>query len=180
MLLIDADLRRPRMHEMFALPNERRPERQPAAAARRPAAGPPRLADALGADGGPADSDPMSALVSDTMKQLLTKRREQFDWVIVDTPPVALLPDANLLAAMIDTALLVVSASTTPYPLVQRAVDGDRRRAHPRRRAESRRASRMLAHELRLLLRLLRSRRRDRRRRPGGWFGLRSRESTDS
>ena len=34
--------------------------------------------------------------------------REQFDWVVVDTPPVAMLPDANLLAAMIDTALLVV------------------------------------------------------------------------
>jgi Mrp family chromosome partitioning ATPase len=34
---------------------------------------------------------------------------------------VAILPDANLLAAMIDTALLVVSAKSTPYPLVQRA-----------------------------------------------------------
>ena len=34
----------------------------------------------------------------------------------------ALLPDANLLAAMIDTALLVVSANATPYPLVARAV----------------------------------------------------------
>jgi len=60
-------------------------------------------------------------LVSDMMKQLLTDAVEQFDWVIVDTPPVALMPDANLLARMIDAALLVVSACTTPYPLVQRA-----------------------------------------------------------
>ena len=43
--------------------------------------------------------------------------------MIVDTPPVALLPDANLLAAMIDTAVLVVSARATPYPLVRRAMD---------------------------------------------------------
>jgi hypothetical protein len=33
-----------------------------------------------------------------------------------------LLPDANLLAAMIDTALLVVSAKATPYPMILRAV----------------------------------------------------------
>jgi Mrp family chromosome partitioning ATPase len=66
-------------------------------------------------------SEPMSGLVSDAMKQLLADAAEQFDWVIVDTPPVALMPDANLLAGMIDTALLVVSANSTPYPLVQRA-----------------------------------------------------------
>ena len=44
-----------------------------------------------------------------------------FDWMDVDTPPIATLPDANLLSAMIDTALLVASAQSTPYPMVQRA-----------------------------------------------------------
>ena len=67
--------------------------------------------------------DPMSLLVSPSMKQLIDDARESFDWVIVDTPPIAILPDANLLSAMIDTALLVVSAQSTPYPMVQRAVD---------------------------------------------------------
>jgi Mrp family chromosome partitioning ATPase len=65
----------------------------------------------------------MAGLVSDTMNRLLVEAAQQFDWVIVDTPPVALLPDANLLAAMIDTAILVVSARATPYPLVRRAMD---------------------------------------------------------
>jgi protein-tyrosine kinase len=72
---------------------------------------------------GRADSDPMAGLVSDTMNRLLVEAAQQFDWVIVDTPPVALLPDANLLAAMIDTAVLVVGANATPYPLVRRAID---------------------------------------------------------
>jgi Mrp family chromosome partitioning ATPase len=72
---------------------------------------------------GRADSDPMAGLVSDTMNRLLAEAAQQFDWVIVDTPPVALLPDANLLAAMIDTAVLVVGARATPYPLVRRAVE---------------------------------------------------------
>jgi Mrp family chromosome partitioning ATPase len=65
--------------------------------------------------------DPMSLLVSASMKQLLEDAKESFDWVVVDTPPIAILSDANLLAAMIDTTLLVVSAQSTPYPMVQRA-----------------------------------------------------------
>ena len=47
----------------------------------------------------------------------------QFDWVIIDTPPVGLMPDANLLAAMVDAAFVVVHAGRTPYPLVKKAVD---------------------------------------------------------
>jgi Mrp family chromosome partitioning ATPase len=64
----------------------------------------------------------MSLLVSPAMKQLIDDATESFDWVVVDTPPIAILPDANLLASMIDTTLLVVSAQSTPYPMVQRAV----------------------------------------------------------
>lgn len=120
-LLVDADLRRPRMREMFALP-----------------AG-PGLTDSLTTTregrlpvhqvtgqlwvlaAGHVVPDPMSMLASPAMKQLLDDARDSFDWVVVDTPPIAILPDANLLAAMIDTALLVVSADSTPYPMVQRA-----------------------------------------------------------
>ena len=120
-LLIDGDLRRPRLREMFALP---------------PTEG---LTDSLALPregklpvhqvsptlwvltSGRMLPDPMGLLSSPAMKQLLEDARESFDWVVVDTPPIAILPDANLLAAMIDTTLLVVSARTTPYPMVQRA-----------------------------------------------------------
>jgi protein-tyrosine kinase len=120
-LLIDADLRRPSLHEMFQLRNEHGlvdSLRQPGGG-RLPIHAVSRNLWVLTA--GRPTSDPMSGLVSDAMKQLLADAAEQFDWVIVDTPPVALMPDANLLAGMIDTALLVISANTTPYPLVQRA-----------------------------------------------------------
>ena len=120
-LLIDADLRRPRIKDMFCLPDGE------------------GLSDSLNRPGsgklpvhqitptlwvltaGRATADPMSTLVSGSMKQLLDEARSAFDWVVVDTPPIAILPDANLLASMIDTALLVVSAEATPYPMVQRA-----------------------------------------------------------
>lgn len=121
-LLIDADLRRPRMREMFALPSGEgltdslamaRPGRLPVH----------QITPTLWVlTAGRVIPDPMSMLVSPAMKQLLDDARDTFDWVVVDTPPIAILPDANLLAAMIDTALLVVSAQSTPYPMVQRAV----------------------------------------------------------
>jgi capsular exopolysaccharide synthesis family protein len=120
-LLVDADLRRPRLREMFALPategltdslanakTDRLPVHQ--------------ISPTLWVlTSGRPIPDPMSMLVSPAMKQLLDDARDSFDWVVVDTPPIAILPDANLLSAMIDTALLVVSAESTPYPMVQRA-----------------------------------------------------------
>jgi capsular exopolysaccharide synthesis family protein len=122
-LLVDADLRRPSIHEILRLPNTTGLSdslRHPEQSGLRVHEISPNLS-ALTA--GRADSDPMAGLVSDTMNRLLSEAGQQFDWVIVDTPPVALLPDANLLAAMIDTAVLVIGARATPYPLVRRAVE---------------------------------------------------------
>jgi len=120
-LLIDADLRRPRINEMFGLAvgqgltdclNNPRGGRLPVH----------QITPTLWVlTAGRATADPMSTLVSGAMKHLLADARQAFDWVVVDTPPIAILPDANLLASMIDTALLVVSAHSTPYPMVQRA-----------------------------------------------------------
>ena len=128
-LLMDADLRRPSLHHLLRVDNSiglthslRRPD---TVSARFQTVSP--TLSVLTA--GRADSDPMAGLTSETMRLLLDHAVKHFDWVIVDTPPVALLPDANLLAAMIDSALIVVGAAATPYPLVRRAVEaiGDRR-----------------------------------------------------
>ncbi len=124
-LLIDADLRRPRMREIFALPDT--------AGLTDSLADPQRASGRLPVHqitptlwvlaGGRIVPDPMSLLVSPAMRQLIDDAKDSFDWVVVDTPPIAILPDANLLSAMIDTALLVISAESTPYPMVQRAAD---------------------------------------------------------
>ena len=130
MLLIDADLRRPRLREMFALPASEgltdsltlpRGGRLPVH----------QVTPTLWVlTAGRAVPDPMSLLVSPAMKQLLDDARDAFDWVVVDTPPIAILPDANLLAAMIDTALLVVSARVDAVP--DGAARGRRRSAPTR------------------------------------------------
>jgi capsular exopolysaccharide synthesis family protein len=126
-LLIDADLRRPNLHEIFRLSNE---DGLGDRLRRRDIGGRLPLRNPFGSlwvlTAGPPTTDPVGGLVSGTMKQLLNDAAEQFDWVVVDTPPVAFLPDANLMASMIDAALIIVSANSTPYPLVKRAADAIR------------------------------------------------------
>ena len=67
-------------------------------------------------------SDPIAALTSERMRRLIEEARKKFDWVILDTPPVAVLTDANLVSSMTDGAVIVVRAGHTPYELVERAV----------------------------------------------------------
>jgi Mrp family chromosome partitioning ATPase len=72
---------------------------------------------------GRPSNDPMAGLTSKRMRHLIDDARDAFDWVIIDTPPIGLLPDANLLGSMVDGAILVVRADVTPYDLVQRSVE---------------------------------------------------------
>jgi capsular exopolysaccharide synthesis family protein len=122
-LLIDADLRRPNVHQLFQLPNVL------------------GLSDGLKSDteeklsliqvseyltvlpAGRPDNDPMSGLTSDRMRRIVDQAAARYDWVLIDTPPVGFLSDANLLVAMVDVAIFVVRAGKSPYRLIQRALD---------------------------------------------------------
>jgi len=122
-LLIDGDLRRPALHVVFNLDapyglsegllsvvEQKLPLYRVS----------PRLTIL---PAGTPISDPMAGLTSNRMRRVIQEARAAFDWVIVDTPPVGLLPDANLLATMADGTLLVVRAGSTPYHQVTRAID---------------------------------------------------------
>lgn len=123
-LLIDADLRRPMLHTVLGVENNRSGL---SALLRGPVdyqLKTTHISDRLEvAPSGAPDPDPMSGLTSDRMRRVVADAASRYDWVILDTPPVALLPDASLLAAMVDVAVLVVSAGRTPLALVQKAVD---------------------------------------------------------
>lgn len=121
-LLIDGDLRRPSLDALFRIDaspglNEGLTSVVEQTLLLRPIT--PRL---MVLPGGQPSPDPIAALTGDRMRRLIDEARGSFDWVIVDTPPVGILPDANLLASMADGAVLVVRAEATPYELVQRAV----------------------------------------------------------
>jgi capsular exopolysaccharide synthesis family protein len=122
-LLIDADLRRPRVNVVFGLSSgpglsEALDRREPR---KLPVAQVSPLLSILPA--GKATPDPMAGLTSSRMAAILDDASEQFDFVIIDTPPVGLLSDARLLASMADVALIVVGSGTTPCGAVQRAID---------------------------------------------------------
>ena len=121
-LVIDADLRRPSLHTVFGLENR---------------AG---LAEGLhaGATGsllvtevsptltvltaGIPDPHPMAGLTSERMAAILKEAASRFDWVLLDTPPIGLISDAQLLAGLVDGVLLVVAAGSTDYVAVSKTV----------------------------------------------------------
>lgn len=122
-LLIDADLRRPWVHELFRIPNLTGLNDGVRADVDRkvPLIAISEYLSVLTA--GRPDPDPMSVLASDRMRRILTDAARSFDWVIVDTPPVAVLSDAHLLARLVDTVVLVVKAGSTQHAAMTRAID---------------------------------------------------------
>jgi capsular exopolysaccharide synthesis family protein len=112
-LLIDADLRRPRVHRIWGAPRE------------------PGLADLLFAStpieieqfrtpvdnlyvlpAGRTVPNPAELLGSKAMRELLEGFREAFDVVIIDSPPVGAATDAVLLSTQCDATIVVVGAGT--------------------------------------------------------------------
>ena len=123
-LLIDADLRRPSIHAMMQLPNRTGLTETLRTVSHKTKLPLHKISPTLTVmTAGKPNQDPMSLLVSDMMRNFIAEAAQEYDWVVIDTPPVALLSDANLLSSMVDAALLVVRAEATPYPLVRRAVE---------------------------------------------------------
>jgi capsular exopolysaccharide synthesis family protein len=71
---------------------------------------------------GSTPANPAELLGSTAMRRLLDQLRTQFDRVILDTPPVLPLADVAILAPMVDGALMVVRAGYTPKPAIENAL----------------------------------------------------------
>ena len=121
-LLIDADLRGPRLHQMLGAP-----------------AG-PGLAEYLTGKAdeasvmqrGPMEGlffipsgegieDPAELVASGKLKVLLQRLEPLFDWIIIDSPPVIPVSDASVLSKVCDGVLMVVRSNSTPSDLARKA-----------------------------------------------------------
>ncbi len=121
-LLIDADLRGPRLHMMLGTTSS------------------PGLADYLqgGSDEfsimqrGPMEnlffipsgqeiSDPAELVANGRLKLLLQRVEALFDWIIIDSPPAVPVSDASVLAKACDGVLMVVRSNATPVDMARRA-----------------------------------------------------------
>jgi capsular exopolysaccharide synthesis family protein len=120
-LLVSADLRRPRAHQSFGLANISglsnllTRDGRPAAPELWSVA--PNLRVLLS---GPAPALPSALLDADPMRQFLKEQRDRFDFVILDCPPALVVADALALAPLVDAALVVADARRSDRKLVSR------------------------------------------------------------
>lgn len=125
-VLVDADMRRPRIHSVFSLP---------------PRA--PGLTDFLGSSkmrlakvihrtsveglyvisSGTQTADPVALLQADDMRILIDQLKAHFDYVVVDTPPILGFADTPLICRHVDGAVLVVKQGGVRKDEVALAVD---------------------------------------------------------
>jgi capsular exopolysaccharide synthesis family protein len=121
-LVVDADLRWPSVHKMFGLVNGAGLSE----ALREPAGAPAtvhQVSKSLSVvTAGNPGLTPLAGLTSPRMAELVELWSTQFDWVILDTPPVGLLPDAQPLARLTRAVVFVIAAGQTPSSAVERAI----------------------------------------------------------
>jgi len=70
---------------------------------------------------GAKSADPHSLLASDALRERLAELRAQFDYVLLDGPPVNLYADTTLLGKLADGAVLVVEANSTHREVARKA-----------------------------------------------------------
>jgi polysaccharide biosynthesis transport protein len=112
-LLIDADLRNPRLHHMFGV--EQQPglsdvlvERGTPSAFRKT-----KVAGMWLMPSGNVSRNPTDLLGSERFRKLIEYLRGQFDWVVIDSPPVLAVTDPCLIAQVVSGVLFVVGCGQT-------------------------------------------------------------------
>lgn len=122
-LVIDADLRRPRVHRVFG--GEREPglagvlsKAVPVADAIRPT----QIPNLFYMASGKAHDRANEILASRDVPALLTELDAMFDLVIVDTPPAVILSDARILSRHVDAVVVMCKEHTTSRVLVREAI----------------------------------------------------------
>jgi tyrosine-protein kinase Etk/Wzc len=56
------------------------------------------------------------------MAEVIEACAAKFDWVLIDTSPVGVLPDAQVLARLVGAVIFVIGAGSTPAAAVERAI----------------------------------------------------------
>jgi non-specific protein-tyrosine kinase len=119
-IVVDCDLRRPHLHELFGVSDT------PGLTSVILGEGDPALV-ATGVEGllllpaGPLPPNPADLLSSRRMESLIANLKSRADIVLFDAPPIVAVTDAALLASKLDGVLLVVSAGQTKRDHAQRA-----------------------------------------------------------
>ena len=115
-VLISADLRRPRLHEFFGLPPNERGLSEVLEGDRKAweALRSGKVDNLWIMSSGHVAEQPTELLQSETMRELLADQRDVVDFIIIDCPPVLAVADALVVAPMADAILYVANEQSTP------------------------------------------------------------------
>lgn len=122
-ILVDADLRRPRAHEHAGIDGSVGlttvlMEDTGADMVKKRIAG--TTLDVLPA--GAVPPNPGELLSSEAMARVIQRCADIYDFVVIDSPPILSVADANLMAPLVDGVILVVDAAKTRRALVEESV----------------------------------------------------------
>lgn len=123
-LLIDADLRKPKVHRNFNLDNRRGLTTLMVGESSLELLATP-AAKIEGLDvltTGPLPPNPPELFAKPRFNTLLKEVRNIYDWIIIDSPPIASVTDPVICASHSDMALIVVRYGTARYPLIRDAI----------------------------------------------------------
>ncbi|MHC4570468.1 MAG: CpsD/CapB family tyrosine-protein kinase [Planctomycetota bacterium] len=123
-LIIDANLRRPTLHEAFDVENNIGfsdlvlGDTDVGEAVRKT-----ELPNLSLITAGDFSRNPIEVLESCKLKALIAKLKEEFDYLIFDSAPISTCPDAAILASQVDGVILVIHAGKTRWEVAQNAKD---------------------------------------------------------
>jgi capsular exopolysaccharide synthesis family protein len=123
-LLIDADLRKPKAHEIFRSKQE--PGLSNVMVGTAKASEAVRKTPTSGLwvlTAGRVPPNPAELLGSQRFKEFMTSLKSHFDWIVVDTPPIMAVTDASLVAHHATGVVFVVGAEMTSRHAAKRALD---------------------------------------------------------
>jgi capsular exopolysaccharide synthesis family protein len=122
-VIVDCDLRRPRLHSHFNVPNIPGVTNYLSGESDLEALLQPceKLANLKLLTSGPVPPNPAELLGSNEMRKLLGQLSERFAHVIVDSPPAISFTDASILSTMVDGVVLVVHGGRSSRAVVRRA-----------------------------------------------------------
>jgi succinoglycan biosynthesis transport protein ExoP len=119
-LLVSADLRRPRVHQFFGLANREGLSDLLTGSREAPAAPVPAAPNLWVLLSGPLPRHPSALMDSDAMRALLATWRDRFDLVVLDCPPALVVADALALAPLADAVLVVGDARVSDREAISR------------------------------------------------------------
>jgi polysaccharide biosynthesis transport protein len=123
-ILVSADLRRPRLHRFFDLPNG--PGLSELLSGTFPfteIVEDPEIDHLRVLNAGAVPANPSGLLGSGRTVEALQSLREAFDFVVMDTPPVLAVADPSILAPLVDGTLFVMDAGHSSRSAIQHARD---------------------------------------------------------